>query len=268
MAQGAAAAAAAAAPSSPPGFKSDVLTKATEKFNAIPKTTTTPVTSGGNNLKVMTFNTWYEALGTTPSKGFCKDGANNKCQDNIRAAILAQMDNPGPVVIFLQEFTYNFDEFFGPDVKKIDSSPTAIESITDVHSTSTPAPSIKAFRHFKIDYKGRKFYVYIGQIGSSVMATIYSSDLADESATEFFMGNLASGMHPGGDTTKHVIVPTFSGDKNGAKLKIDDIKFGVKGKNPYNFSGGSRPFTILRFETSNLKLILLNIHSPILQNSE
>jgi hypothetical protein len=212
----------------------------------------------GKQLRVMTFNVWFEALGIKPTKLFCTDsGGTNKCQDNIRAAILAEMDKPGPVVIFLQEFTYNFEEFFGPDVT-IDSSLTAIESKTNVFSSSKPQPAIKAFRHFKIDYKeGRKFYVYIGQIGQSVMATIYSSELADESATEFFMGNLASGMNPDGDKTKHEIVPTFYGDKT--KLKIDDIKHGG---NPYDFRGGSRPFTILRFDTPNLKLILLNIHSP------
>jgi hypothetical protein len=244
-------------PPPPPGFTSDVLEKATKKFNAI-STTKTPVTSGGNNLNVMTFNTWYEALGTTPKKGFCMSGSTNRCQDNIRAAILAQMDKPGPVVIFLQEFTYKFEEFFEPDVT-IDSSLPAIESRDNVFTPSSK-PAIKAFRHFKIVYKGRNFYVYIGQIGSSVMATIYSSELADESATKFFMGNLASGMHPSGDKNRHEIVTTFSGDNR--KLTTEDIKFGIKGTtlNGYDFNGGNRPFTILRFD--NLKLILLNIHSP------
>jgi hypothetical protein len=204
----------------------------------------------GKQLRVMTFNTWYEALGINPKQAFCTDSGTNKCQDNIRAAILAEMDKPGPVVIFLQEFTYNFEEFFGPLVT-VDKS-NKIESLSNV----AKGIAIKAFRHFKIDYKGRKFYVYIGQIGNSVMATIYSSDLADESATEFFMGNLASGMNTGGDPNKHEIVTTFSGD---AKLKIDDIKHAGK---PYDFRGGNRPFTILRFDTTNLKLILLNIHSP------
>jgi len=250
----------APAPALPPlsGFKSDVLTKATEKFNAIPKTTKTPVTSG---LNVMTFNTWYEALGNSPSQKFCTDGANNKCQDNIRAAILAQMDKPGPVVIFLQEFTYNFEEFFGSDIQITNK---ILESNCGVliPKGSKSTPSTKAFRHFTMTYKTRPFYVYTGQIGNSVMTTIYSSDLCNESATYFLMGNLASGMNPGGDTSNHEIVPTFSGFATITNI-TEDVR-GIQGGNvkTYNFTGGDRPFMVLRFDDPALQLILLNIHAP------
>ena len=211
--------------------------------------------SMGKQLRVMTFNTWYHTFNATKNAGFCNEVGGNECLKNNRNAVLAQMAKTGPVVIFLQEFSYKFDEFIGTDVT---ISSNKIESKNNVVSGSGTKSTIKAFRHFEINYKGRKFYVYIGQIGESVMATIYSSELVDESATEFFMGNLASGMNPGGDMNQHEIVPTFSGDKN-PKLKIDDIKHSG---NPYSFRGGSRPFTILRFDTADLKLILLNIHSP------
>ena len=213
--------------------------------------------SMGKQLSVMTFNTWYHTFNaTTKNAAFCNEEGDNECLKNNRNAVLAQMAKTGPVVILLQEFTYGFEEFIGPGVT---IGPNKIESTNNVVSGSGTKSIIKAFRHFEITYNTRKFYVYIGQIGQSVMATIYSSDLVDDSATEFFMGNLASGMHEGGDTNTHLIVPTFSGDKNSAKLKIDDIK---QAGNPYSFRGGSRPFTILRFDTADLKLILLNIHSP------
>lgn len=250
------------ASSSLSGFKSDVLTKATEKFEETKTTTKAAVTAGGMNLKVMTFNTWFHTFNATDNASFCKPSgsSDNECVKNNRNAVLDQMDKAGPVVIFLQEFSYDIMGFL-ESVVTIDSSLSAIESKANVFTKIIPPPEIKAFRHFRITYKeGRKFYVYIGQIGQSVMATIYSSELADESATAFFMGNLASGMNTGGDKTKHEIVPTFSGDNS--NLTKEDNKFGIKGTTPngYDFNGGSRPFTILRFDT--LKLILLNIHSP------
>lgn len=231
-------------------FKSDVLTKAIKIFEKIKTTTTTttPVTSGGGKLNVMTFNTWYHTFNATENAAVCNDNgkSDNECVKNNRNAVLAQMDKPGPVVIFLQEFSYDFDKFIGPEVSIL---PNKFES----RYNAAKGSPIKAFRHFEITYNTRKFYVYIGQIVQSVMATIYSSDLVDNSATEFFMGNLASGMNPGGNINNHEIVPTFSG--NNAKLKTDEWI-------TYDFRGGNRPFTILRFDTADLKLILLNIHSP------
>ena len=247
-------------------FKSDVLIQATKKFNALKTTEATtkaPVTSGGG-MNVMTFNTWHEALGTTPRQIFCMSDSKNICQDNIRAAILAQMDKPGPVVIFLQEFTYNFEEFFGSDII-LTADTSGFQSACKVlNPKGTLAPDKRsAFRHFRIERttpSKRQFKVYTGQIGNSVMTTIYSVDLTNASATYYVMGNLASGMNPGDNLSKYEIVPTFSGPVGSITEDVKGIQVGYTKK--YDFIGGDRPFMVLRFDDPALQLILLNIHAP------
>ena len=218
-----------------------------------------------DNLSIMTFNTWYlsfnagEKIDRTPGKvlesaKFCE----TKCSENNRQAILAQMAKPGPVIIFLQEFTYNFDTFFkgdGPDDVIINND--GFSSTIKAKDSNKADTSIPAFRYFTMTYKANKFHVYIGQIGDSVIATIYSDTLTDgEPADEFFVGNLAAGTLAKGKTVgdkdpkSYDLAYTFSGNKK-SPLTVD--------KNPDTpVFGGHRPFIILKLN----KGIILNLHAP------
>jgi hypothetical protein len=210
--------------------------------------------AAAGNLSVMTFNTWYLSFdageSATESATFCGD----KCSDNNRKAILDQMAKPGPVIIFLQEFTYKFDTFFqGAGV--IINTDGFSSSMKAKASDKTPIP---AFRYFTMTHvaSSNKFHVYIGQISDSVIATIYSDTLSDgEPADEFFVGNLAAGTLAAGkptgdkDPKSYDLAYTFSGNKKG--LTVD--------KNPDTPAfGGNRPFIILKLN----KGIILNLHAP------
>jgi hypothetical protein len=238
------------APSPSSGFKSDVLEKATEKFNAISKTTTPPAISGGGNLKVMTFNTWYEAF--SPAKydrtKYCTEGDNNKCTDTIMKTIVDRMKEGGPQVIFLQEFTSRFDDFFGKVEGVVITKPDSFASTTKVQTTNDSGTrvdtDIPQLRHFTMTAGGKKFYVYTATIAGETITTIYSSDLCDKPADAFFIGNTA-------------IVRK-------APLPLDNAPYFWKDKTDTAdeeswIFGGARPYIVLEFK--DMKLVLINLHS-------
>lgn len=243
----------------PTPFSSDVLQKATDVFETIKKSSGPGPISGGRNLNVMTFNTWYEALGNPPKNLFCNDGGNNKCQNNIRQAILDHMKKHEQSIIFLQEFTYKFDEFFKVDGVTVNKDEFA--SITMMANESKGvSSSIPAFRYFTMTYDSKKFHVYIGQIGESVIATIYSEKFHAGPANAFFVGNLAAGnlKTVSSDASKaesYDLAYTFSGTSDQTSLTEKKPPKGI-----YDAFGGYRPFIILRFDTK--KCVLVNVHVP------
>ena len=219
--------------------------------------------AAAGNLSVMTFNTWYLSFNAsksnTESATFCDDGGKNKCSDNNRRAILAQMAKPGPVLIFLQEFTYNFDTFFQGDGRDGIIIKDVFRSKVMAMGSNKKPTSIPAFRYFTMTYKANKFHVYIGQIGDSVIATIYSTGLYDDPADAFFVGNLAAGTLNSGklndpDPKSYDLAYTFSGNDTSVTQEIP----WHHSKGTYAF-GGNRPFIILKI---NAGLLLMNIHAP------
>ena len=223
------------APPLPPKFKSDVLIKATEKFNA----TKTAVTAGGGNLNVMTFNTWYEAF--SPDKydktKYCTEDGKNKCTDTIMKTIVDRMKEGGPQVIFLQEFTSRFDEFFTKAGVTIDTP----DSFASIKKVDTDIPQL---RHFTMTVDGKKFYVYTATIAGETITTIYSSDLCDKSADAFFIGNTATVRKAPRPLDN---APYFWKDKTDT-ADADSWIF-----------GGGRPYIVLEFKDK--KLVLINLHS-------
>lgn len=228
---------------------------------ATPTVTSSSPTSGGGNLNVMTFNTWHEALGDNPSKNFCKDAGNNKCQNNIRQAILDHMKNHAQSIVFLQEFTYKFDEFFNVSGAGVTVNKDGIASKTMAKDkdSSSSSSSIPAFRYFTMTYNSKTFHVYIGQIGFSVIATIYSDTFHAGPADAFFVGNLAAGnLKSGSEASKadsYDLAYTFSGTSD--KTSLTETKPPESG---YSAFGGNRPFIVLRFDTK--KCVLVNVHVP------
>jgi hypothetical protein len=228
-------------------FKSDVLQKATDNFNAISKTTTTPVTSGGGNLNVMTFNTWYEAFSPASyvRTKYCTEGDKNKCTDTIMKTIVERMKNGGKQVIFLQEFTSRFDQFF----KKVEATVESniFESMTKVQKTekdgTVVVTDIPQLRHFTIKVDGKKFYVYTATIATATITTIYSSELCDKSADAFFIGNTATVRN----APNHDNSPYFWNEKKDTAEETSWI------------FGGARPYIVLEFKDMNL--VLINLHS-------
>jgi len=203
-------------------------------------------------LNVMTFNTWYEALGDKPVD-FCKDtSGTNKCQNNIRQAILNHMTKSEQSIVFLQEFTYKFDVFFSGSGVTINTD--GFSSKTMAKDTSTTS-TIPAFRYFTIIHNSKKFHVYIGQIGYSVIATIYSDTFHNGPADAFFVGNLAAGnLKTGsnaGSADSYNLAYTFFGDTS----KVTETS-----SKPNDAFGGNRPYIILRFDTK--KCVLVNVHVP------
>jgi hypothetical protein len=241
-----------------PNFSSDVLQQATEVFEKIETSSGPGPTSGGGNLNVMTFNTWHEALGdSSPKQAFCMDGGNNKCQENIRQAILDHMKKHEQSIVFLQEFTYKFDEFFNVSGAEVTVNKDGFASKTMAKYSSSTSTSIPAFRYFTMTYDSKTFHVYIGQIGFSVIATIYSDTFHAGPADAFFVGNLAAGNLKGGkndsEADSYDLAYTFSGDDKSNVTETPSPKSG------YAF-GGYRPFIVLRFDTK--KCVLVNVHVP------
>lgn len=240
-------------------FSSDVLNKATEVFEKNKKSSGPGPTSGGGNLNVMTFNTWHEALGdSSPKQTFCMDGGStNKCQNNIRQAILDHMNNHKQTIVFLQEFTYKFDEFFNVSGAGVTVNKDGFASKKMMATKSKGVfSSIPAFRYFTMTYDSKTFHVYIGQIGESVIATIYSDTFHAGPADAFFVGNLAAGnLKAGSDASNaesYDLAYTFSGD--------DKSNVVTETTSPYSAFGGYRPFIVLRFDTK--KCVLVNVHVP------
>jgi hypothetical protein len=232
-------------------FDTDVLEKATNKFKAISTTATATATetgpdsssplaasSGGGKLKVMTFNTWYEAFSPNGDTAYCFDGKENKCTDTIMKTIVDRMKEGGPQVIFLQEFTSRGDEFFekaGVTIKL----PEVIKS----ESYAKGTPPIPQFRHFTMTTNSKTFYVYTATIGQETITTIYSSELNDGSADKFFIGNTAAVKNDTHDNS-----PYFWKDNTNKADETDIWIF-----------GGARPYIVLEFK--NRKLVLINLHS-------
>jgi hypothetical protein len=237
----------------PPPFRSDVFEQASQIFKTIKTISGPGPTSGGGNLNVMTFNTWYEVLGDSP-KPFCNDGGNNKCQNNIRQAILDHMKKHEQTIVFLQEFTYKFDEFFKVGEVTVNNDGFAS---TETAKGSSSTPPIPAFRYFTMTYDSKTFHVYIGQIGHSVIATIYSETFHNGPADAFFVGNLAAGNLKAGSNDSQAdsydLAYTFSGDKSSG---VTETKPPTSG----HAFGGNRPFIILRFDTK--PCVLVNVHVP------
>jgi len=239
-----------------PNFSSDVLQQATEVFEKIETSSGPGPTSGGGNLNVMTFNTWYLTFNASTSKTesaeFCNDDGNNKCQNNIRQAILDHMNTHEQSIVFLQEFTYKFDEFFKVNEVKVNTDGFA--STTMMASSSPPIP---AFRYFTMTYDSKTFHVYIGQIGFSVIATIYSDTFHAGPADAFFVGNLAAGNLKAGkndsEADSYDLAYTFSGNNS----SVNETPIPSAG---YSAFGGYRPFIVLRFDTK--KCVLVNVHVP------
>jgi hypothetical protein len=243
----------------PPPFRSNVLKQATDVFEKN-KTTSVSTSSGGRNLNVMTFNTWYltfnASSSSTESATFCKDSSNtNKCQNNIRQAILDHMKHEQSIV-FLQEFTYKFDEFFKVGEVTVNNDGFASKTMMATESKGVYS-SIPAFRYFTMKYDSKTFHVYIGQIGQSVIATIYSDTFHSGPADAFFVGNLAAGNLKAGsadsEAKSYDLAYTFSGTKSSLTEKQPP-------KGGYPAFGGNRPFIILRFDTK--KCVLVNVHVP------
>jgi hypothetical protein len=220
------------------GFKSDILQKATEKFEEVQKAASIPVSTGGGKLKVMTFNTWYEAFSPKGDTAYCNDGKENKCTDTIMKTIVDRMKEGGPQVIFLQEFTSRCDEFFKKAGGVTINLPEVIKSTSNVKDTVIPQ-----FRHFTMTVDGKKFYVYTATIVKETITTIYSSELHNGSADAFFIGNTAIVRKNPHDNS-----PYFW------KKNVDN----ADDKNIWIF-GGARPYIVLEFK--NRKLVLINLHS-------
>jgi len=243
-----------------PNFSSDVLQQATEVFEKIETSSGPGPTSGGGNLNVMTFNTWHQALGNPPNQKFCMDGTTNKCQNYIRQAILDHMKKHEQSIVFLQEFTYKFDEFFNVSGAEVTVNKDGFASKTMAKDSSSTSTSIPAFRYFTMTYDSKTFHVYIGQIGFSVIATIYSDTFHAGPADAFFVGNLAAGNLKVGSSNEsnaesYDLAYTFSGTSDKTSLTETKPPKGV-----YSAFGGNRPFIVLRFDTK--KCVLVNVHVP------
>jgi hypothetical protein len=236
-------------------FGTDVLKKATEKFEEVKKAASIPVSTGGGKLKVMTFNTWFEAFNPKPkgkgTKGdteYCndKDSGKNKCTDTIMKTIVDRMKQGGPQVIFLQEFTSRGDEFFKKAGVTITTS-EIIKSSTNVQTTGASGgktdTKIPQFRHFTMKVDGKQFYVYTATIVQETITTIYSSELHDGSADAFFIGNTAIVRKNPHDNS-----PYFWKDNT---EKADETNIWI--------FGGARPYIVLEFNSR--KLVLINLHS-------
>lgn len=256
-----AAAAAAAVATAAPAVSTAADAATTSAATSVaPTVTSSSPTSGGGNLNVMTFNTWHEALGANPAKDFCKDSTTNKCQNNIRQAILDHMKNHEQSIVFLQEFTYKFDEFFNVSGAEVTVNTDGFASTTMAKdSSSSSTSSIPAFRYFTMTYNSKTFHVYIGQIGFSVIATIYSDTFHAGPADAFFVGNLAAGNLKAGSSDasnadSYDLAYTFSGTSD--KSSVTETP---SPKSGYAF-GGNRPFIVLRFDAT--KCVLVNVHVP------
>jgi len=255
----AAAAAAAVATAAPAVSTAADAATTSAATSAAPTVTSSSPTSGGGNLNVMTFNTWHEALGDSPKQTFCMDGGStNKCQNYIRQAILDHMKNHEQSIVFLQEFTYKFDEFFNVSGAGVTVNKDGIASKTMAKDkdSSSSSSSIPAFRYFTMTYNSKTFHVYIGQIGFSVIATIYSDTFHAGPADAFFVGNLAAGNLKDGSVDSNAdsydLAYTFSGTSDKSSV--------TETKSSYSAFGGNRPFIVLRFDTK--KCVLVNVHVP------
>jgi exonuclease III len=165
------------------------------------------------------------------------------------------MKNHEQSIIFLQEFTYKFDEFFkvdGVTVNKDEFASTIMAKESKGESSSIPA-----FRYFTMTYDSKTFHVYIGQIGHSVIATIYSETFHNGPADAFFVGNLAAGnLKSGSDASNaesYDLAYTFSGTSDKSSRVTET-------PTPSGAFGGNRPFIILRFDTK--PCVLVNVHVP------
>jgi hypothetical protein len=108
-------------------------------------------------------------------------------------------------------------------------------------------------------YDKKTFHVYIGQIGFSVIATIYSDTFHAGPADAFFVGNLAAGNLKVGSSNEsnaesYDLAYTFSGTSD--KSSVTETP---SPKSGYAF-GGYRPFIVLRFDAT--KCVLVNVHVP------
>jgi hypothetical protein len=228
-------------------------------FSSSSSTSSTPATT----LKVMSFNTWYEAFNPAGGTKYCnvtKDVKNtNVCQQNIIGEILKKMEEgEGYQVIFLQEFTSRIQEVFKNGFP-VDFSDTGNSSVND--DTSISASNIKPpftmtytpsggspLEYFVYTFRAGPEFITIPsgkkiQMRSEVATTLCSKSFFDNKpADKYFMGNLVS-------------IP-------------NDPLYASEGQTiPYNewtkgnwLIGGSRPYIVLVFD--DRKIILINIHAP------
>ena len=180
-----------------------------------------------NQLKIMTFNVCWEALAAdNPNPPnftkHCMVNGLNQCKTNIRDAILDRMTT-GDTVIFLQEFSSRFDDFFDKKGTISDSSGNQ----SKIFTYTLNAPSSK------------KFHVYSATPCSETITTICPIDIFPNRADRCFMGNLMGSPFTNSyDSNK-------PGDGN---LKVT-----------WTLMSGCRPYIVLVFNAQ--RMILINVHS-------
>ena len=221
----------------------------------------TPTPTPATTLKVMSFNTWFEAFNPNGGTNYCNvknasGNLENECQKNIIGEILDKM-NKGFQVIFLQEFTSRIQEVFkGFPVTFSDTKDSSVNDDTSISASDKKPPFMMTYtlpgggsplEYFVYTFRAGPESITKGskviKLGSEVSTTLCSKSFFDNKpADKYFMGNLVS-------------IP-------------NDPLYASDGKTtPYGewttgnwLIGGSRPYIVLVFHYK--KMILINIHAP------
>ena len=135
-----------------------------------------PITTGETKLKIMTFNTCWEALGSTKSTNLdmlhCKTGSDaNTCRDNIFKVIKKSITDKYDFIL-LQEMTTKFEDIM--------TSP-----INDITVQLTQSPTIPNLKYYSDD----KYYGYHYTCKESCIGILHLQSMGH--ATKYFAGNLA-----------------------------------------------------------------------------
>ena len=231
-----------------------------EKSTSTPKPPT-PTPTPATTLKVMSFNTWFEAFNPNGGTNYCNvknasGNLENECQKNIIGEILDKM-NKGFQVIFLQEFTSRIQEVFkGFPVTFSDTKDSSVNDDTSISASDKKPPFMMTYtlpgggsplEYFVYTFRAGPESITKGskviKLGNEVSTTLCSKSFFDNKpADKYFMGNLVS-------------IP-------------NDPLYASDGKTtPYGewttsnwLIGGSRPYIVLVFHYK--KMILINIHAP------
>ena len=184
-----------------------------------------PIKSGGKKLRIMTFNTCWEALGSSDSTyGGTKPGINmsqckNNCKNNIADAIIEKMKAEYDFIL-LQEMTYEFDNLF---LQNGDSKYKVDQAITNSYNTVS---SNYEKKHFNVGHKKGS-----NEGGSNIGILIRKNSPLNLDLTA---GNVI--------------------EKNGNLAGITDAE-----GNHLAFCG-NRPYMILVLKKE--KIIVINVHYP------
>jgi hypothetical protein len=225
--------------------------------SSTPASASTPATT----LKVMSFNTWFEAFSPKDGTSYCNvknasGSFENECQKNIIGEILDKM-NKGFQVIFLQEFTSRIQEVFnGFPVTFSDTKDSSVNSDTSISASDKKPPFTMTYTPPGGDLP-LEYFVYtfragpesitknskVIKLGSEIATTLCSKSFFDgKPADKYFMGNLVSIPND----------PLYASD--GKTIPYDKWTTGNW------LMGGSRPYIVLVFHDK--KMILINIHAP------